>query len=52
MAKCSFCAEKIEDGTGKAVVLKTGKMFWFCSSKCERSHKMGRDPRKVKWVKG
>ncbi|MEM7813336.1 MAG: 50S ribosomal protein L24e [Candidatus Aenigmatarchaeota archaeon] len=52
MPKCSFCSAKIEEGTGKAIILKTGKTFWFCSSKCERAKEMGRDPRKLKWAAG
>ena len=50
MPKCSFCSGAIEEGTGKAIILKTGKMLWFCCSKCERSKDMGRDPRKLKWT--
>jgi large subunit ribosomal protein L24e len=42
----------MEKGTGKLVIEKNGKMFWFCSSKCEKNMmKLGRDPRKFKWAK-
>ena len=52
MAKCSFCNKKIETGTGKVVIEKTGGMNWFCSSKCEKNKKkLGRDPRDFKWTK-
>lgn len=29
----------------------SGEIFYFCSSKCEKNFMMGRNPRKVKWVK-
>ncbi|MDO5852037.1 MAG: 50S ribosomal protein L24e [Methanobacteriaceae archaeon] len=51
MRTCSFCNEEIEDGTGKMYVRKDGSIFFFCSSKCEKNKKLGRIPRKVKWVK-
>ena len=34
------------------VVQKTGRIYWFCSKKCEKnSMKLNRDPRKFKWAK-
>lgn len=51
MANCSFCETRVEQGTGKMVVAKTGKIMWFCSLKCEKNMvKLGRDPRKFKWT--
>lgn len=51
MAKCSFCNQNIEQGTGLTVVRNDGKMFRFDSRKCEASMlKMNRDPRNMKWV--
>ncbi|MFH1631095.1 MAG: 50S ribosomal protein L24e [Candidatus Aenigmatarchaeota archaeon] len=51
MPKCSFCSQNIVEGTGKLVVEKNGKMFWFCKSKCEKNlMKLGRDPRNFKWA--
>jgi large subunit ribosomal protein L24e len=49
--KCSFCGYEIEPGTGKMVVEKDGTVLYFCSSKCEKSYRMGRNPRKLKWTK-
>lgn len=44
--KCSFCGKEIEKGTGKAFVRKTGKVFYFCSSKCEKNLlDLKRDPK-------
>jgi len=52
MATCTFCTRGIEKGSGMMVVQKTGRIYWFCSKKCEKnSMKLGRDPRKFKWVK-
>ena len=49
MRTCSFCGKEIEEGTGKMYVKKDD---FFCSSKCEKNMiKLGRVPRKVKWVK-
>ncbi len=49
--KCSFCGEEIVKGTGKIVVRKDGKVFYFCKSKCEKNMlKLKRNPNKTKWV--
>ncbi|MBI2574839.1 50S ribosomal protein L24e [Candidatus Woesearchaeota archaeon] len=34
---CSYCGETIEKGTGKLYARKTGKVFYFCTRKCEKS---------------
>ncbi len=49
--KCSFCKDNIEQGTGKMFVKGDGSVFYFCSSKCEKNFNLGRNPRKVLWVK-
>jgi len=52
MPKCSFCNSQLEAGTGKMYVENNGKIFWFCSTKCEKNLKeLGRDPRNFKWTK-
>jgi len=38
-------------GKGKTFVTKEGKLFYFCSSKCENNFKLKRDPKKRKWIK-
>jgi large subunit ribosomal protein L24e len=49
--QCSFCKNEIEPGTGKMFVKNDGTIFYFCSSKCEKNMlKLGRKPRKVRWV--
>ncbi len=50
MVKCYFCGKKIAPGTGKMLVLKSGAIRYFCSRKCEKNYKMGRDPKKEKWT--
>jgi large subunit ribosomal protein L24e len=51
MAKCSFCGETIEKGTGKMFVEKDGKILYFCSSKCEKNlNKLHRKARNFKWT--
>ncbi len=49
--KCTFCGHKIPDATGKIVVEKTGKLLYFCSSKCEKNTlKLKRKPLNVRWT--
>ncbi len=49
--KCSFCKDKLPHGTGKMYVKKDGSILFFCSGRCEKNAiKLGRSPRKVKWV--
>ncbi|HID05393.1 MAG TPA: 50S ribosomal protein L24e [Aigarchaeota archaeon] len=48
--KCHFCGRDIEPGTGKMYVKNDGTILYFCSSKCEKNWKLGRDPRKLKWT--
>ena len=51
MAKCSFCGEELEKGTGKMLVYNSGKIEYFCSSKCEKNLlKLKRKPAKVSWT--
>jgi large subunit ribosomal protein L24e len=33
------------------LVIKSGTVRYFCSKKCEKNWKMGRDPKKTKWTK-
>ncbi len=52
MAKCSFCGEDIEKGTGKVYIKKDGKILHFCSNRCEKNMlKLRRNPSKLKWTK-
>jgi len=52
MSKCSFCGRNIQRGTGVVFVRKTGKIIFFCSTKCQKNLiKLGRKPSKFKWTK-
>ena len=49
--KCTFCGRIAEKGKGKIYVKKDGKIFNFCSSKCEKNMlKLKRNPTLVKWT--
>ncbi|MEK6839543.1 MAG: 50S ribosomal protein L24e [Nanoarchaeota archaeon] len=51
MVKCSFCGNQIAKGTGMMYVLKEGKIFYFCSSKCKKNQlKLKRTPANFKWT--
>ena len=51
MAKCAFCGNELEKGTGKMFVYANGKIIYFCSSKCEKNlHKLNRKPLSVRWT--
>jgi len=52
MVKCTFCGRQIEKGTGKMYVKKDGKIFYFCSMKCEKNMiKLKRKPHQTVWTK-
>jgi large subunit ribosomal protein L24e len=49
--KCSFCGNEIEKGTGKMLAKNDGKIFYFCSSRCEKNlFKLSRTARNIKWT--
>lgn len=51
MPKCTFCGNQIEKGTGKMFIYVSGKIDYYCSSKCERNvHKLKRKPLNVRWT--
>ena len=52
MASCSFCGNAFPKGTGKIYVKTDGKIFNFCSMKCEKNMIiLRRKPRTTKWTK-
>lgn len=52
MANCTFCGNLITPGTGKIFVENTGRIFNFCSNKCEKNMlKLKRKNTKLKWTK-
>ncbi len=49
--KCTFCSKNIAQGTGKIIVDNRGKLFYFCSTKCEKNLlKLNRKPRTTRWT--
>ena len=50
MAKCTFCGNILERGTGKMYVKADSKILYFCSSKCEKNMlKLRRKPITTRW---
>ncbi|HDR53597.1 MAG TPA: 50S ribosomal protein L24e [archaeon] len=49
--KCTFCGSEIIRNRGIMLVKNDGSTQNFCSSKCEKNLLMGRNPRKVRWVR-
>jgi large subunit ribosomal protein L24e len=48
--RCSFCGGPVEPGTGIMYVKNDGTILWFCSSKCFKNFKLGRDPKRLPWT--
>ncbi|MAH50703.1 50S ribosomal protein L24e [Candidatus Pacearchaeota archaeon] len=51
MPACSFCKNDYQFPRGVTVVQKDGNPRHFCSSKCRKNSEMGRDNRRVGWVR-
>ncbi|MGC9148506.1 MAG: 50S ribosomal protein L24e [Sulfolobales archaeon] len=49
--KCDYCGREIPPGQGIMYVSNKGVIMWFCSSKCFKNFKLGRDPRRLPWTK-
>ena len=51
MYKCTCCGKELPRGTGLIYVKKDAKIWYFCSTKCQKNIlKLGRKPRTVKWT--
>ena len=51
MARCDFCYQRIEPGTGKRYVQKDGKVLDFCSRRCEKNLLiLHRKPLETRWT--
>ncbi|UZE94011.1 MAG: 50S ribosomal protein L24e [Candidatus Pacearchaeota archaeon] len=51
MAKCTFCSQDIEPGKGIMFVTAEGKILHFCSGKCRKAHKLGRNKKRLGWIR-
>lgn len=51
MPTCSFCKKNYPDHKGLIIFTNDGKSHYYCSSKCRRNYNLGRDPKKIKWIK-
>lgn len=49
--RCSFCGGDVQEGRGKLLARTSGAVLYFCNSKCQRNHKLGRQGKKVRWTK-
>jgi len=38
-------------GTGKMFVKNDGRIFYYCSSKCDANSALGRNPAETNWVR-
>jgi large subunit ribosomal protein L24e len=50
MAKCSICDKHIEHGRG-IIYATHDSIYNFCSSKCRKNYDLGRDKRKIAWIR-
>ncbi len=51
MTKCIFCGRDYEVPYGLTEFDITGHTRHYCSSKCRKNYKLGRDNERVKWTK-
>jgi len=51
MPSCSFCKNNYDFPRGTTVVQKDGSVKYYCSSKCRKNSEMGRQSKKVKWIR-
>ncbi|MCX6742122.1 MAG: 50S ribosomal protein L24e [Candidatus Pacearchaeota archaeon] len=51
MMKCIFCSKLQQPGKGVILAMNDGRILYFCSSKCKKNYKLGRNPKKTKWVR-
>ncbi|RZN61896.1 50S ribosomal protein L24e [Methanonatronarchaeum sp. AMET6-2] len=51
--ECSFCNDSIPPGRGKMHVKNSGRVYYFCSSKCEKNMvNLKRKSKDTEWAAG
>ena len=51
MATCSFCKKNYSEHKGVVIFTNDGRTLSYCSSKCRNNANLGRDPKKVNWIR-
>lgn len=51
MPTCSFCRKSYKEPRGLTIFTFDGRAIHYCSSKCRRNQDLGREARKLNWVK-
>ncbi|MBS3081132.1 50S ribosomal protein L24e [Candidatus Pacearchaeota archaeon] len=51
MPTCSFCKKSYSLHKGVIIFTLDGKAIHYCSSKCRKNANLGRDSKKVLWIK-
>ncbi len=51
MPKCSFCKRNYDIPKGLTIFTIDGKSLYYCSSKCRKNVNLGRDPKRVNWIR-
>jgi len=51
MVRCTFCTTNVDIGRGIIFVTAKGKKLHFCSRKCRRAFYLGRNKKKLGWIR-
>jgi len=51
MPTCTYCKKNYDSHKGLTIFTFDGKSLFLCSSKCRRNMDLGRDAKKVSWIK-
>ncbi|VVB78419.1 50S ribosomal protein L24e [uncultured archaeon] len=51
MPTCSYCRKSFKEPRGLTVFTFDGRSLHYCSGKCIRNQNLGRDARKLNWVR-
>lgn len=51
MPKCTYCSTSVMQGRGKILMALNGKQIFLCSGKCEKNYNLGREAKKLGWIR-